>query len=140
MTSHSSSSHDNHHGGWEQQLQAAERQYSDFFPDLELPPGPQQQQQQQQLLDSHHQGQRSAHEEQAAVVDPSTLFREDTYMTAVLSLGVVALDHQDLVPGASSAAAQLDAGRRYSQSSIAEMHGLDKLETSFEKLVNDVSR
>lgn len=107
--------------GWEQQLQAAERQYSDFFPDLDLPPDPQDKGQSQPPTQE----------------DTSTLFSQYAYMTALTGLGVSSISSSDL---ATSGLNSLDDSRRYSHASIGQMELLDELDTVLQGLVTKTCR
>jgi hypothetical protein len=125
--------HSHHSGGghdgesWEQQLQAAEEQYSNFFPDLDLSvPAPQS-------------AAPPSSASSRAPIDPATLFHEDSFMAAVLALGIAALDPRELAPSGQEQH-QLDASRRYSKATLGHMELLDELDAVFMDLVTNISR
>ena len=123
MQTHRSSSSDlAGGGGWEQQLQAAERQYSNFFPDLELPAEPQ------------GQGQGPPPPRQQ---DHSTLLCEHAFLAAVAGLGVAPLTPAQL--GASGLSV-LDDSRRYSHASIGQMELREELDAELQGMVTKMCR
>lgn len=122
-------------GGWEQQLQAAQRQYSAFFPDLDLPIDPTRSNH-NSIQEGHSQcqppGEVSAQEE-----DVSTLFCADAFMAVVAEMAASSLSPAEL---AASGLNGLKDSRRYTQASISQMELLDELDAELQELVTKTCR
>ena len=118
-------------GSWKQQLHLAEKQYSDFFPDLELPSA--------QTQGDRDGGSLSQSQGASDPVDTSTLFNEDAFMTTILTLGIVALDKEEL-EAKNEEDTKLEASRRYSKTTINEMDAIDEIEGSLEQLISSIDR
>ena len=79
------SRHSNPQSGWERQLQAAERQYSDFFPDLDLPE-PQHDEEEEEGQDQGGDREDDASDttpDSTPPMDTSTLFCEASFLAAI---------------------------------------------------------